>query len=105
MEKFSQQQIDPKYYPIARTDYHTWNKKQIIFGSFTLFPMRFFILGNFLIGALLFALLINFTKGTIKSSLIALMFKYYNTYGKLMNSLAINIYDQFTGYTITSPFF
>lgn len=101
--EYSKQQVDPKFYGVARTDYHSWNRTLIIIGSFTMFPIKFFAHANFLIGALIFALLISYTRGMMKSLLIKMMFLYFNFYGKIMNSVSLTIEDDFTDYKITTP--
>ena len=52
---------DPRFLGIIRTDYQHWNRKLILFGSCTFFPMKFLLLANFLVGALTIALAISFT--------------------------------------------
>lgn len=77
-----------------RKDYHKWNKKSIIIGSFTILPYRFFALANFLGGALMFAIVIGWlNEGQLKVKAIEACIWYFNNYGKLMNNIAIKIED------------
>lgn len=51
--------IEDRFKGLIRTDYSRWNKKRILIGSCTIFPMKFFILAQFLVGALLMASVIS----------------------------------------------
>jgi len=52
---------------LIRKDFPKWRKRNIIIGSFTILPLRFFFLASFLVGGLPLALIICLLKdGRIK---------------------------------------
>ncbi len=94
LQSYQQSRATEKWNGLVRNDFDKWNKRNIIIGSCTILPLRFFALANFLVGALVFALIICGLKdGNIKDKVVKACAWYFNNYGKLMNNLAIPIRD------------
>lgn len=83
-----------KWEGLARNDFNTWHQRDIIIGSFTFLPLKFFALASFLAGGLIFAIIICWLKdGPTKDKVVKICMWYFNNYGKLMNNLALRIKD------------
>lgn len=77
---------------LIRNDFNSWRRKNIIVGSFTMFPLKFFALANFLAGAFGFAVVISALGDTqLRAKVTKIFIWYFNNYGKLMNNLALKI--------------
>lgn len=81
--------MDAKYNAIIRTDFDKWNKEKILFGCFTLLPIRVLLYASMIFGCVVFAVFMTIFGPT--SLLRKGLTIYMNTYGKLVTRLLCNI--------------
>lgn len=93
--------VDPKYNAIIRNDFDKWDKEKVLFGCFTLLPIRVLLYASMIFGCVVFAVFMTILGP--RSFLRRGLTIYMNTYGKLVTRLLCNIKEEFENKSIETP--